>query len=154
MDTQKRLEAARHRFGRSLVGCWSEAHYDGFNMVMNQIWEIRSDGTGQFINTGAFGYPKSKMQFKWLQSEEFVFNLQLTEYIRYDLEENFALDDEDKIWNVIRYDFIAIPSEDYMINAGLIDVAQVGRKFCGFYESFAPLVYGKSLNKEPLDGVM
>lgn len=56
MDIQTRLEAARRQFARSLVGYWSEAHYDGFNMVMNQLWEIYPDGTGQFINTGAFGY--------------------------------------------------------------------------------------------------
>ena len=149
MDQQLRVEEARRRFAQSLVGRWSTVSHDGFSMVMDQIWEIYPDGTGQFTDTGPFRYPKSQMKFQWRQAEAFIFNLRLTESVAYHPDDAFELDEEDKVWTAIRYDFIAVPP-DLAISIGLIDVAQAGRKYCGFYDSLAPLSYRGLIGEQAL----
>jgi hypothetical protein len=150
MDAEKWLEKSRRCFARSLVGRWSTAQ-GTFDVVMGQHWEIRPDGTGNFIVTGAFGHPRSETRFEWRQSEDFLFEIRLTECIAFHPDAAIELDDEDRAWKTIRYDF-AITGSDFGFEVGLIDVAQAGMKFEGFLYSLAPMAYRgpKSFAKQHL----
>ena len=139
MEAQPWIEESRRRFARSLVGRWSTAQ-GTFDTVMGQHWEIRPDGTGRFTYTGPFGHPRSETRFAWRQSEPFVFELRLTDYMALELDYASELDDEDRAWQAIRYDFVAVPT-DSGLQVGLIDVAQAGAELSGFLDSLAPLAY-------------
>lgn len=139
MSIQARIEDARQQFARSLVGFWGTAQ-GTFDMVMGQHWEVRPDGTGRFTDTGPFGYAKSETRFEWRQSEPFVFELRLIEYVAQEPDDDTEFDDDDREWKAIRYDFAEVPTDVGPL-VGLIDVTQVGAKFGGFLTSLAPLAY-------------
>ena len=80
MDARERIEEARIRFARSLVGRWSTA-VGTFGSVMDQIWEIYPNGTGTFTDNGPFGYPRSETHFEWRQPAESIFELRLVKYV-------------------------------------------------------------------------
>jgi len=139
MDIQRQITAARRSFARSLVGRWSTAQ-GTFDKVMGQHWEIRSNGTGRYIDSGPFGEPRSETQFNWRQAQDFVFELQITTFVEY--QSDFVADDDEAPypWRAIRYDFIIVPT-DCGEFVGIIDTAQIGAKSAGFEMSLAPLSY-------------
>ena len=139
MEVQFRIEEARRRFAQSLVGSWSTAQ-GTFDMVMAEHWEVRPDGTGRFTDTGPFGHPRSETRFEWRQGEPFVFELRLTEYVAISPDDDGELDDDDRKWKAVRYDFVEVPTDVGPL-VGLIDATQVGAKFAGFLMSLAPLAY-------------
>lgn len=124
MDAQERIEEARRRFGRSLVGLWSTA-VGTFNMVMDQHWEIRPDGTGKFTDTGPFGYPRSETHFEWRQPAEGVFELRLIRYVALQPDYEAELDEDELQWQTIRYDFVVVGTE-FGSEMGMVDLAQAG----------------------------
>jgi hypothetical protein len=128
------VEEARLCFASSLVGRWSTAQ-GTFASVMDQHWEIRSDGTGCFTDTGPFGHPRAETWFEWRQVEPFDVEMRLTRFVSFDPEDAEVLDDEDTAWRRIRYDFVEVRT-DCGVEVGLIEV---GRK--AFFESQAPLAY-------------
>jgi hypothetical protein len=141
MDTTRRLEEARHRFAHSLVGTWSTAA-GTFGAVMDQRWEIHADGTGKFTDTGPFGAPRHETHFEWRQNAERVFQLRLVRQV--DLEPGSEpepeLGDEERQWQSIHYDFIAVTT-DGGLEIGLVDAARVGRECAGFSHSLVALAY-------------
>ena len=145
MDATHQLEEMRRRFAHSLVGHWSTALGTAV-VVMDQHWDIHPDGTGRWIDTGPFGHPRTEIRFEWRQSEPFVFELRELEFIDHEPapEPPGDLDDDPsgqpEAWSRIRYDFIAVQT-DCGAEIGLVDVAQIGRKFEGFYLSLAPLAH-------------
>ena len=142
------IEEARRKFASSLVGRWSSAP-GTFGMVMCQVWVIRPDGTGQFTDSGPFGYPRSETRFEWRQTNDFVFEMRLTEYVELHADYAHDLDEEDREWRKIHYDFTETPV-DFWTTVGLIDKAQVGEQR-GFLNSFAPLVYSRPIEPELQD---
>ncbi|UQA59956.1 hypothetical protein [Polyangium aurulentum] len=147
-----RIEQARARFARSLVGSWSTAQ-GTFGVMMAQHWEIRPDGSGRFVDTGVLGYPKSETRFEWRQDQPFVFELRETELIEYgpgdhaDSDENDENDEnDDHPWVAISYDFVVIRT-DVGEQIGLIDIRKREAKepIFYFYWSLAPLAYCAAL---------
>jgi hypothetical protein len=145
-----RIEQARARYARSLVGSWSTAQ-GTFGVVMAQHWEIRPDGSGRFVDTGCFGTPTSETRFEWRQDQPFVFELRETELIEYgpgdpaDSDEGDEGDeDDDSPWVAISYDFIVIRT-DVGEQIGLIDIRRREAKEPSFYWSLAPLAYRAAL---------
>lgn len=145
MNLQPQLEEARRRFARSLVGHWSTSQ-GTFDVVMEQHWEIRPDGTGKFVDTGAFGEPRGETRFEWRQSEPFAFELREGAYVSFlpdeaaEPDDEVELADDDLAWRTIRYDFIVLGAE-FGYGIGLIDVAQIGTEYAGFWMSLAPLAF-------------
>lgn len=118
MDDARRIEDARRRFGRSLIGYWRTAQ-GTFNGVMAQHWEFRPDGTGRFTDTGTFGYPETETQFEWRQLGDFEIELRLTEYVAHHPDYASELDDEEREWQAIRYDFVVV-QHDCGTEVGLV----------------------------------
>ena len=139
LHIQQKIQDARSKFAQSLVGRWSTAQ-GTFNAVMAQHWEIRPNGTGCYTDTGPFGAPRSEMRFEWRQSNHFVFELRLTEYLACHPDDAIELEDTDRNWRAIRYDFMIVTT-DFGTHVGLIDVSQIGMELAGFLDSLAPLVY-------------
>jgi hypothetical protein len=133
------LEEARRRFAHSLVGSWSTA-VGTFGSVIDQRWEIRADGTGQYTDTGPFGTPRLETHFEWRQNSKATFELRLVRRVALQPgdEPEPELDDEERQWQTIRYDFIMV-NTDTGSRIGMIDVSQLGREFKGFLDSLAPL---------------
>jgi hypothetical protein len=145
VDDQQRIEEARRRFGQSLVGQWSTA-VGTFNMVMDQHWEIRPDGTGKFTDTGPFGYPRSETHFEWRQPAEGVFELRLVKNIALQPGYEWELDEYERQWQTIRYDFVVVGTA-FGDEIGMVDRAQLGSEHAGFLNSLAPLAYRGILQK-------
>lgn len=113
-----RIDEARRRFARSLVGNWSTAQ-GTFSVVAGQQWEIRPDGSGRFTEIGPFGHKKAETQFEWRQRGDFEIELRLTEYVSHESSDTADLDDQDREWQVIRYDFVAV-QHDCGMEVGLV----------------------------------
>jgi hypothetical protein len=109
-------------------------------MAMDQLWEIRPDGTGKYTDTGPLGHPRSETHFEWRQSAERVFEVRLLQYVPLQQGDDWSLDEDGHEWRSIRYDFVPV-STDLAVVIGLVDVAQAGSRYEGFLESGAPLVY-------------
>jgi hypothetical protein len=146
MDIQQRIDEARRQFAHSLVGCWSTAQ-GSFNAVTNQLWEIRPDGTGFYVDTGPFGYPNHESRFVWRQSQPFVFELRITEEIELEPEPSDEadtavedVDDEPCPWISIRYDFKAV-STDVGMMVGMVREEDLASDGGSFFWSLAPLAY-------------
>ena len=139
---EQQIEAARRRFARSLVGRWSTAQ-GTFDVVMGQRWEIRADGTGRFVDTGPFGHPREETRFAWRQTDDFVFEMRLTE--RISSERDDELDDEDRAWRAVRYGFVVVET-DCAALIGLVGAAPDGTTYGGFMDSMAPLAYTCPVN--------
>jgi hypothetical protein len=142
MDVEAQIDEARRRFARSLVGRWTTAQ-GTFDAVMAQHWEIRADGTGQFTDTGPFGYIKAQTKFEWRQTEPFVFELRETEVVIDQQDSTNEPDDDDDsdcAWVPIKYDFATFTT-DCGTHVGLIAITRTGSNGDGFYLSLAPLQY-------------
>jgi hypothetical protein len=141
-EASVKVDEARHRFANSLVGRWSTAS-GSFSQVMDQLWDIRQDGTGKFTNTGPFGHPRDETSFLWQQESEFVFRIRLVKQV-YDLglatQDETEFDETEYPWLTVRYDFMVVAT-DFGFFAGLVQTSRVGTEFEGFSESLAPLVY-------------
>lgn len=146
-----RIEQARARYARSLVGSWSTAQ-GTFGVMMAQHWEIRPDGSGRFIDTGYSATPSSETRFEWRQDQPFVFELRETEVVEYgpvdptDSDEGDETDDSP--WIAITYDFIVVRT-DVGEQIGLIDSARREAKEPSFHWSLAPLAH---VNERPTGG--
>jgi hypothetical protein len=132
------IEDARRKFADSLVGRWSQG-VGTFGSVIDQYWEIRSDGTGLITDTGPFGYARSVRQFEWRQDEERVFQLRIVKLVEMDGAAR-ALDEHEEPWRAVRYDFIEVVT-DACSEVGLVEVSDGGSRREGFAESYAPLSY-------------
>jgi hypothetical protein len=108
---------------------------------MAQHWEARPDGSGRLTDTGPFGHPRSETRFEWRQSQDFVFELRLTERIAFQPDEAVEREEEDRQWYAIPYDLKAVPT-DGGAHLGLVEVAEVGVLLDGFLDSLTPLAYG------------
>src|SRR5262245_9798436 len=116
-------------------------------MAMDQLWEIRPDGTGKYTDTGPLRYPRSETHFEWRQVAERVFELRLLRYVPLQPGDDWELGEDERAWRAIQYDFVPV-STDLSVVVGLIDVAQAGSRYEGFLDSGAPLVYRGHLRPE------
>lgn len=133
--TPRRIEDARRRFARSLVGYWITAQ-GTFNQVMAQHWEVCPDGTGRFTDRGPFGYPRAETCFEWRQAGDFTIELRLTKCVAHEPNFEAELDSDDSEWQTIRYGFVAVQT-DCGFEVGLVG---------GILSINAPLGYSGPVN--------
>lgn len=127
-----RVQEARRRYARSLIGHWSTAQ-GTFDNVISQHWEFCPNGSGRFTDIGPFGYLRAETWFEWRQVGECEVELRITEHIAHHPDYAAELDDEERQWQVIRYDFVLV-QHDMGRDVGLVgDLLSMNAplKYCG-----------------------
>jgi hypothetical protein len=131
----KTIDDYRNRFKSSPLGRWNQA-VGTFSIVMNEIWEFKTDNTGRMTEIGVFGGEQDEILFEWKEIADFTIACKITKWPYEDNEDEEA--GEQSEWTTIRYDFKMV-STDCGELIGLYQVCDNGTFQAGFWHSMTPL---------------
>ena len=132
-STRKTIDDYRHRFKLAPIGHWSQ-NTGTFGIVMDEIWEFKSDRTGKIIEIGPFGGERGETLFEWKEVADLTIACEVTK----------CSDDEDEdlepaTWVTIRYDFKITPTDCGDVIA-MYQVDVNGTFQSSFWYSLTPLM--------------